>query len=407
MKTLKTNSFVNLIPALLTAVSINVWAAESQPSVSRLELGETFLLSDAKTIRSVGFHHEPNYWDSPRIYGITYSLDFMSFAVQTKIPAAPPYFNTKEVFNLFSSNTRRSNWDDALAERDAMKALAPYDQVSPEIRLSLDRMDDAGTSILANYFYRNDALVALNHIKNGESVLKIPAKLILSECRDARGVLYSALGLAARGTGEKFNEAVKEGRIADLVYALRDQEPLSLETCRFEVARSGIPSEFLTGIHNLSIKTHETHWNSDKELLTIVKADPNRLISSGKGEFRGNYVREKITENPAAEQAALQAGQEYTTFIQEEYGGLLYGVMERKVSDGEKRELIRSFFRTNKPRMDQWFATMNQNYAAVSLLNKVSLLTGIASVYQKVDAIEKVVQKLPSDTLARVIKQYK
>lgn len=390
-------------------------AEEGKPaSAAKLELGESFLFAEPMAIEQGHIDHiqSSDGPDTLPCYNTrtirTYLVqDFLKMDMGTREVVANDRNFDKSLrsFNFFSRNDYRCTWKEPLVAEELAERMKPYTEAN-SLRLVLLQMSPAGTAIIANSVLTNDHF-ARTHLTNGESKLVIPTQLTLAQCSDTRGAQYTAEQLGQPGSAKKLDQASRAGSVEALITALRDQAYLELQYCRFSVSRTNMPREFVRDLTNFG--------SFEESVLTVVRGDPNRLISSRlergwssnkESPFRGNYVRENVTDNPGAEQVALAAGREFVEFIQMEYGGLLYSLVERNTPEVERREAIRAFFENNRARIEGWFRLMDQNYAAVSLMNKISLLGSLSAIYAKVDAIEKSVVKVPVQTLDRVVKRY-
>jgi hypothetical protein len=182
-----------------------------------------------------------------------------------------------------------------------------------------------------------------------------------------------------------------------MISALRESELKSYLKCDFKVSQPVLAGDV--------VKSGNPRFASSST-LTVLQSDADRIISMH-NEWRESYTEYfRQGERPDArrEQIALEGARKLIDFITGDYGDLLYSLGEGKTTESEKREAIRGFFDNNKAKIQGWFAQMDQNYAHVSLMNKVSMLISLKDMYAEVAEIEKKVAASTTVTLDRFIR---
>ncbi|MFL5813134.1 MAG: hypothetical protein ACJ763_06115 [Bdellovibrionia bacterium] len=142
--------------------------------------------------------------------------------------------------------------------------------------------------------------------------------------------------------------------------------------------------------------------------LNIQSTTPDRLFLSNhnSGAMTDQYARTAQPRDSAREQVALKAMKEFVSFINNDYANVLYSLNNVKISQAERNEAIRAFFEKNGSKIKDLLAQVDDNYADVSLMNKISMMISVQDSYRTIAKVEKSITSSSTISLDQVVHQY-
>jgi hypothetical protein len=315
---------------------------------------------------------------------------FMAYAVKSVYPAQSPFFDRDVDFNLFDSNDVSCNWNDAAILTDLKKVHASL--LSTQKFLILESLSAEGTAIRARVVYSGAGIREI--AASGKSEIDVLFKLKLEECMTE--------------DGERISTFIENDRATDLysiITNLRRRGYRTFRRCNLTIGDVTLGGDIAKGGGSYLPR-------SSGLTISILKDNPNLFKTSrgrssdSKETLLEEYVSQVDKIDPGAEGRAITAAKQLVQFIADDYGDLLYDLSEKKnIQEAEKREVIRAFFEKHKTQILDWFRTIDDNYAYVSLSNKISMMISIRDMYRTISAIEQTVSR-SSINLDRVIRSY-
>lgn len=216
----------------------------------------------------------------------------------------------------------------------------------------------------------------------GRSKVEYPFTARLTQCQNASGKMIEARGL---------KQGISVG--ADLRQTLAQLRDLSLDRlvrCDFQVTVGTI-------LGDLEKKDAIRHFTFR---VSTIERDERIFFQTTPVSA---YTRLNGKRDLQAETKAMAAAGDLMRFITDNYGDVLYRINDLKKSEAEKSEIIRAYFEKNESLVRDWLSIIDQNYAEVSLMNKISMLTSFDQMYASIREIESRVSK-SNVTLDRIIR---
>jgi hypothetical protein len=161
---------------------------------------------------------------------------------------------------------------------------------------------------------------------------------------------------------------------------------------------------FTTGSHGERLGSG---YDDSTYLLNIQSTTPDRLflVDHNYGVLEDQYARTSQPRDAAREQVALKAMKDFVSFINNDYANLLYSLNNAKISQAERNEAIRAFFDKNGSKIKDLLAQVDDNYADVSLMNKISMMISVQDSYRTIAKVESSITSSSSISLDQVVHQ--
>jgi hypothetical protein len=157
-------------------------------------------------------------------------------------------------------------------------------------------------------------------------------------------------------------------------------------------------------------RTENGFWlvHTSDYLLSTQSTASDRLFLSNqeKGVMVDQFARKGQPRDAAREQVALKAMKDFVSFINNDYANVLYSLNNVKISQGERNEAIRAFFDKNSSKIKNLLGQVDDNYADVSLMNKISMMISVQDSYRTIAKVEKSITSSSPISLDQVVRQY-
>lgn len=377
----------------ISAPTVAFGQAGATLSAPKLEIGDRFETTEVAKVEYYfrDFDDEngpsvPSYCYNMRRTEARIDYDLLKFRISDPLwntPAESPYFDTEIRF----FDRRKCVWNHQELEKRANKNLKEL--LSLKRSYVLDKLDPSGTAIAGRYVLQGDALRSL--FVSGRNSFEVPLKLNLSNCIDEEG--YKRTSWETEHSGKL--------DLTSIISELRSRGYRKLLKCDFRIERLAWGGDI--------VKKGEFS-SGEADYLSILGDDDQRIFTSddadpfSSDDFSMEYSRAGSPRDQNLEQVAIGAARDFVDFISNDYGDLLYRLSESRSNEAERREAIRAFFEAERVRIQDWFALIDQNYAHVSLMNKVSMVLSMNDMYQTIAKIEQSVAKTSSVNLDRVVR---
>lgn len=138
--------------------------------------------------------------------------------------------------------------------------------------------------------------------------------------------------------------------------------------------------------------------------LSIFREQPNSIQMTKKNKIVGIFNRFGPEFNPQTIEEAERSAKLFRDKVVNEYGDLLYRLSENPTNTPEHRqEAVRAFFMKNGQELKSYLDYIDQAFAFIPLMTKLSILRSINEVYAEIEKIENSLKINPSHRLDRVV----
>lgn len=381
--------FQNLALSFASMIFAGAAMAQAQtPTVANRAIEETYESPWAPSINSVPGaleYVQETLPDSTCYRAAKVPVDvsftgFGSYRLRDEIPAEKPYFSRDFSFR---SDSEKCTWNHNEILKQITERNKGWQQISHALRLT--SMNTQLSAIEGRAVYEGE-LVAKYISGTGRKRAEFPFTATLKECQQSNGEEIEAHHL--------YRTFAPSTDLLTMLASLRDATRLRIVRCTFRVKVAPLVGD---------ISKNEKVRFSDGMSLNAVEGDDRlHLTNTNINHEPMSFNRTGAARDNHAESLALRAVERLTTFLAEEYGDLLYSLSSAKKTDAEKEEIIRGFFARNGQRIKDEFKLIDDNYAHVSLMNKISILINLNRTYNAIRAIESRVAR-SNVTLDRIV----
>lgn len=380
--------------SLLVITLLSLAAHAELPSLLRGQIGDVYY-TDSSVIAS-GYTFATDRSSYPKVKCSNFSgnnvmevqpyikYGFFNYKMDSIFyPAESPWFNQDVTYRLMSPNWYSCDWNSDAVKKDV---ATKYPELRENIQkfLILDSLSADGTSIRARALYQGAGISKIT--ASGKPEITVAFQLKLEKCQLDDGQTITT-----------FLSDDRSVDLRDIISRLRQRNQRNFQRCDLRISSPVIVGEIA--------KDGRLEAEGSDLMMTMLGTD--RLLYKSHGDrLIEKYYPKNKSPDPAAEMSAMAAAKSFIDFITDDYGDLLFDLSEKKnVPEVEKREAIRGFFETNKEKLQGWFKTIDENYGAVSLNNKVALLISIQDMYKTIGMVETTVSR-SNINLDRVIRSY-
>jgi hypothetical protein len=270
--------------------------------------------------------------------------------------------------------------------------------------LILDRMTADGTGMEGRAFVQGRLIPQI--IASGSDTIQGFVKFELKSCLTDRGEKVTTFSDLNANTTD----------VQVMIRNLRTRGYRQFLKCSLTVNPKSYDTDTLTDGETVKPgytgdeRTENGFWlvHTSDYLLSTQSTASDRLFLSNqeKGVMVDQFARKGQPRDAAREQVALKAMKDFVSFINNDYANVLYSLNNVKISQGERNEAIRAFFDKNSSKIKNLLGQVDDNYADVSLMNKISMMISVQDSYRTIAKVEKSITSSSPISLDQVVRQY-
>ncbi|MFL5813133.1 MAG: hypothetical protein ACJ763_06110 [Bdellovibrionia bacterium] len=265
--------------------------------------------------------------------------------------------------------------------------------------LILDRMTADGTGMEGRAFVQGKDLAKITGSGSDTYVGFVTFRL--KSCLTDRGdTVTSFADLDAQTTD-----------IRDLIRNLRTRGYRQFLKCNLAVSPKNYDTDTLTDGEMVYTgyvgEGSREVYNVYRYELAIQSTSPDQLyLRHVAGAMADQFARKSQPRDAAREQVALKAMKDFVSFINNDYANVLYSLNNAKISQAERNEAIRAFFDKNGSKIKELLGQVDDNYADVSLMNKISMMISVQDSYRTIAKVESSITSSSPISLDQVVHQF-
>jgi hypothetical protein len=333
---------------------------------------------------------------SPTFSYYVYLPLFRIGPVNIRVPDSPSF--TEFAYTYGGGQTRYCKWNTNALERYIKPA--PTRWTTSRRGIYLDRMTADGTGMEGRAYIQGKDIAAVTG--SGSDSIQGFVTFQLQSCLTDRG-----------DTVEKFSDLEDQTTdVRDMIRNLRTRGYRRFLKCNLSVNPKNYGLETLTDGETISAGyegkfTQEYIRKEGDYRLGIQTSTPDLLFLTytNDGAMADQFARQGPPRDTAREQVALKAMNAFVSFINNDYANLLYSLNNAKISQAERNEAIRAFFDKNSSKIKGLLGQVDDNYADVSLMNKVSMMISVQDSYRTIAKVERSITSSSPISLDQVVHQ--